>query len=89
MPQITVSIRMERDLKAQLGRICSEIGLPISTALTICAKAMVRSNGFPFPVKADTPNPETEAALREAEELLKDPSTPTYSFEEYKKAMRS
>lgn len=62
-----VSIRMESDLKDQFSALCSELGLDVSTAVTIFAKAAVRQNGIPFSLTLDTPNAETLRVFAETE----------------------
>lgn len=46
----------------------------MSTAMTIFAKKMVRENGIPFEVKINTPNAETIEAIKEVEEMKKNPA---------------
>lgn len=53
MAQSLVNIRMDEDLKRQFDYVCGELGLNMSTAITIFAKKMVRENGIPFDVSFD------------------------------------
>ena len=53
MAQSLVSIRMDEDLKRQFDYVCNELGLNMSTAITIFAKKMVRENAIPFEVSFD------------------------------------
>ena len=48
MPQTTVSVRMDDKLKKQLEWLCNELGMSISTAVTIFAKTAVRERRIPF-----------------------------------------
>lgn len=48
-----INIRMEDQLKASFASICEQIGMSISTAITIFAKKVVAENGMPFDVKLD------------------------------------
>ena len=49
----TISIRMDDTLKRQTEAVLDELGLNMTTAFTMFAKAVVRENGIPFPLKAD------------------------------------
>jgi len=51
MAQTTISIRMDENLKKQLEWLCSELGMNITTAMTIFAKTAVRVRGIPFDLK--------------------------------------
>lgn len=62
---------MDKDLKNNLSKLCDELGMNVSTAFTIFAKAMVRRGGIPFEVTIDIPNSETLAAMKEVEEMKK------------------
>ena len=74
MAQTNINIRMDEDLKKQFDHLCSELGLNMSTAFNIFAKAMVRKQGIPFEVSLDTPNSETLSAMAEVEEMKKNPN---------------
>ncbi len=74
MAQANVNIRMDAELKNNLDQLCNELGMTISTAVTIFAKAMVRKGGIPFDVRIDVPNKETLEAFQEIEEMKKNPS---------------
>ena len=74
MAQANVNIRMDAELKNNLDQLCNELGMTISTAVTIFAKAMVRNGGIPFDVRIATPDKETLEAFQEIEEMKKNPS---------------
>ncbi len=63
----TVNIRMDKNLKEELSILCEELGMPVSTAFLLFAKAMVREGGIPFDVKISEPNEKTYAAMESAE----------------------
>lgn len=74
MAQANVNIRMDAELKNNLDQLCDELGMTVSTAVNIFAKAMVRKGGIPFDVRIDVPNQETLEAFKEIEEMKKNPS---------------
>jgi DNA-damage-inducible protein J len=65
MATTNLNIRIDADLKKQAEDIFSELGLNMSTALTIFLRQTVRSKGIPFDVRLDTPNAETLAAIED------------------------
>ena len=53
MSTISVTVRMEKDLKKQAEMLFDEMGLNMTTAITIFAKAVVRQGKIPFEIAAD------------------------------------
>ena len=51
MAQSSVNIRMDENLKKQLEQLCFNLGMSVTTAMTIFAKTAVREQGIPFEVK--------------------------------------
>lgn len=46
----TVSVRMDENLKRDFDEICNELGLSMTTAITMLAKKMTREKRIPFEV---------------------------------------
>lgn len=67
MAQTNINIRMDEDLKKSFDYVCDQLGLNITTAITIFAKKMVRENAIPFEVSF-SPNADTMAAIDAAEQ---------------------
>ncbi|MCR5234696.1 MAG: type II toxin-antitoxin system RelB/DinJ family antitoxin [Lachnospiraceae bacterium] len=63
----TITVRVEDELKKEAGNIFREVGMDMSTAITIYLKQVVRTNGIPFPVTAEIPNALTLKAIQEAD----------------------
>lgn len=53
MSQTSVNIRMDEDLKKQFDYVCNELGMNMTTAITIFAKKMCREHRIPFEVSFD------------------------------------
>lgn len=53
MAQTLVNIRMDEDLKRSFDGVCNELGLNMTTAITIFAKKMSREHRIPFDVSID------------------------------------
>lgn len=49
----TVSVRMDDNLKKDFESVCSELGLSMTTAITMLAKKMTREKRLPFEVSLD------------------------------------
>lgn len=55
MAQTNVNIRMDEELKRQFDAFCSEVGMTMTTAFCIFAKATVRERKIPFEISAGDP----------------------------------
>ena len=53
MAQTTVSVRMDENLKKDFDNICNELGMSMSTAITMLAKKMAREKRLPFEPSID------------------------------------
>jgi DNA-damage-inducible protein J len=53
MPQALLNIRMDEDLKRDFDQICQELGMNMTTAVTIFAKKITREKRIPFDVSVD------------------------------------
>lgn len=53
MAQTTVSVRMDDTLKKDFDRVCNDLGLSMTTAITMLAKKMTREKRIPFEVSVD------------------------------------
>ena len=53
MAQTTISVRMDESLKKEFDRICNDLGLSMTTAITMLAKKMTREKRIPFDVSID------------------------------------
>ena len=53
MAQTTVSVRMDDTLKKDFDNVCNDLGLSMTTAITMLAKKMTREKRLPFEVSVD------------------------------------
>lgn len=53
MATTSVTIRMDENLKKQAEILFDDMGLNMTTAITMFAKAVVRQNKIPFEITAD------------------------------------
>ena len=50
MARSMVNIRMDADLKKDVEKICADMGLSLTTAFTLYAKALKRERRIPFEI---------------------------------------
>ncbi len=82
MSQVTMSVRMDEDVKRLFDAYCAEMGMNASVAVNIFAKAVILHRGIPFEISVDP----VELALDEADaEAALSPRPLTHS-EVFKKA---
>jgi len=67
-------IRVKPDIKAQAEKLYSRFGITVSDAVNIFLHKSIMVGGLPFDMLNPTPNAETLEALREVEEMKKNPS---------------
>ena len=54
MAQTNVNIRIDEDLKREFDSLCKDLGLTMTSAFTVFAKAAVRWQRIPFEPKSLT-----------------------------------
>ena len=78
MPKVSTNLSIDPQLKKAAVELFSDLGLDLSTAVTLFLKQSLRVQGLPFAVSKASPNAETVAALNEYYEMKAHP-------EKYKK----
>ena len=53
MAQTMVTFRMDSELKKSMEKICSDMGMSMTTAFTIFAKKVTKERRIPFEITAD------------------------------------
>ena len=69
MPTTNINVRVDKDLKESAEALFDDLGLNMSSAITMFLKSAVNHDGIPFEVKRNVPNATTRAALAEYEEM--------------------
>ena len=54
MSNTSITFRIDENLKREAENILADIGMNLTTAFTIYAKAVVRHKGIPFELTSDT-----------------------------------
>ena len=73
-----ISIRMDKDVKAQADALFTELGMNLTTAFNIFVRQSLREGKIPFEVSLNQPNKDTVAAMLESECIARDSSIKGY-----------
>ena len=65
MAKVSTNISLDADLKKSSQELFSDLGMDLTTAVTIFLKQSIRAQGFPFTITRDVPNTDTIAAMNE------------------------
>ena len=71
-------IRIDAGLKNEAETLFNELGMNLTTAITVFFRQAVRESRIPFEIKWDRPNRDTASAMRYAETRAKDPEVRSY-----------
>ena len=83
MCQTTMTIRIDDGLKRDFDKVCDDLGMPMSTAINIFAKKVVREKRIPFEVSMDPFYSETNIkALKKSIEQIKSGKTVEMSLDD-------
>lgn len=63
MSQKTVNVRMDEEVKRDFEIFCAAVGLNVSVAMNLFAKAVIREQRLPFEVGLNVPNEVTKKAI--------------------------
>ena len=69
MAKVSTNISLDADLKKASQELFSDLGMDLTTAVTVFLKQSLRVQGLPFTVTRENPNAETAAALNEYYEM--------------------
>jgi DNA-damage-inducible protein J len=73
MATANINVRVDSSLKQAAESLFSDLGLNMSTAITMFLKSAVSHDGIPFEVRRVIPNAETRAALAEYKAMKEHP----------------
>ena len=75
MATANINIRVDAELKKAAEDLFEDLGLNMSSAITMFLKCAVSKEAIPFEVKRYTPNSTTIKALEEYYKMVNDPET--------------
>lgn len=73
MAKTTANISIDAETKRQAQELFAEFGMDLSTAVTIFFRQAIWEHSMPFEISRHTPNADTIAAMKEAEEFKAHP----------------
>ena len=73
MDTANINVRVDASLKKEAESLFNDLGLNMSSAITMFLKTAVRYDGIPFDVSRRIPNGETREAMAEYEEMKENP----------------
>lgn len=73
MAKVSTNISLDADLKKQSQELLADLGLDLTTAVTIFLKQAVREQRIPFTISRSNHNAETAAAMDEYYEMKAHP----------------
>lgn len=74
MTTTNINVRVDNELKKKAEELFSDLGLTMSSAITMFLKASVNYDGIPFELRREIPNETTKAALAEYDEMINNPN---------------
>ena len=83
------TVRVNDEIKKEVTPILDDLGISLSEAINMFLHQVKLNNGIPFNLKCPTFSDEMKEALKEAEEMMKNPDAyPSYnSVEELMEAL--
>ena len=75
MATTNINVRVDTELKQAAESLFKDLGLNMSSAITMFLRNAVNYDGIPFEVKRTAPNADTRAALAEYEQMKKNPES--------------
>ena len=73
MAKVSTNVSIDETTKKEAQVLLADFGMDLSTAVNIFLKQMVYEGAFPFAITRETPNSVTLAAMRETEEMKRNP----------------
>ena len=73
MAQVSMTVRMDSQLKQNFDALCSRMGMSANAAINIFVKAVIRSRSIPFTIKGSPNALDLFMLQRSAAELSQEP----------------
>lgn len=73
MDSANINVRVDKNLKRDAENLFNDLGLTMSSAITLFLKSAVRYDGIPFDIRRHSVNEATRQALSEYEEMRNHP----------------
>lgn len=90
MAQVSMTVRLDSQLKKQFNELCNEIGMSVNTAINVFVNAAVKTRGIPFEIKS-TPKEESMSGLeafRQIRQMAESGNFPDLTLDEINEEIR-
>ena len=90
MAQVSMTVRMDSQLKRNFDALCARMGMSANAAMNVFAKAVVMQRKIPFEIKAE-PEPRSMGALesfREIRQMAEAGQLPDLTLDEINEEIR-
>ena len=78
-----INIQVDSETKKQATAVLSDLGWSMSTAINLFLRQVIKRDGLPFEVVNPKPNPDMIEAIKEMEDMIKNPDKyPRYTNRE-------
>jgi DNA-damage-inducible protein J len=93
MAQTAMTVRMDKQQKAQFDKLCEQFGMSANTAINIFVKAVIRSKSIPFSIQAkneeeDEVTAKAKAAFKQLRAKAERGETPDLTLDEINEEIR-
>ena len=90
MAQVSMTVRMDSQLKARFDELCSQFGMSANTAMNVFANAVVRKRKIPFEIDAKAPETRSDGwkAFWELREEAQRNGVPDLTLDEINEEIR-
>ena len=82
MAQVSMTVRMDSQLKQMFDSLCTQFGMSANTAMNVFAKAVVQRRCIPFEIRANDETTDGLTAFREIREMAENGQLPNLTLEE-------
>lgn len=73
MSKVSTNINLDSELKKDAQMLFADLGMDLTTAVTVFFKQAVREQKIPFEIRKEIPNETTKLALAEYDEMKNNP----------------
>ena len=82
MAQVSMTVRMDSQLKQMFDSLCAQFGMSANTAMNVFAKAVVQRRCIPFEIRANDESVDDLAAFREIRKMAENWQLPDLTLDE-------
>ena len=88
MAQVSMTVRLDSQLKQQFNELCNEIGMSVNTAINVFVNAAVKTRSIPFKIKADPNEDKVLGDFYEFRKQVASSDRPELTMEEINEEIR-